>query len=93
MKTLRRTLCVLLVVSALTAACGDDEDDPPTTTPTSTQTTTRPAPATTVPATVAQRATDGAVCTQQGARGQTEAGLPLVCTNIAGGNELRWRPA
>ena len=93
MRTVRRTLCILLVASALTGACGDDEDEPPTTIPTSAPTTGRPAPTTTAPAAVIQRVTDGAVCSPAGARGTTEAGLPMVCTLIAGGNETRWRPA
>ncbi len=92
---MRRTLCVLFVVSALTAACGDDEEDPPTTVPTSAVTT--PAAggtsSTAVPGSIAQGVTDGSTCSPVGARGRTQGGIDLVCTPIAGGNELRWRPA
>ena len=93
MRTVRRTLCILLVASVLTGACGDDEDDTPTTVPSSAPTTGPSAPTTTVPATVIQGVTDGAVCSPAGARGTTQAGLAMVCTQVAGGNETRWRPA
>lgn len=92
MTTVRRTLCALLVASAVFGACGDDEEDPPTTIPTSAPTTGAPGPTTTVPATIIQGVTDGAVCSPAGARGRTQQGLPMVCVPIAGGNELRWRP-
>jgi hypothetical protein len=92
MTTARRTLCVLLMASALLGACGDDEEDPPTTIPTSGPTTGPRAPTTTVPATIVQNATDGAVCSPAGVRGRTAQGIPLVCVQIAGGNETRWRP-
>ncbi len=94
MRTVRRVVSILLVASALAAACGDDEEDAPTTIPTSAPTTAAaPTTSTSVPATVVQNATDGAVCSPRGARGMTRAGLALVCEPIAGGNELRWRPA
>ena len=90
---MHRTLGIVLVVFALTAGCGDDEEDTPTTIPTTTPTSASPAPSTTVPATVARGVVDGAVCSPPGARGTTQAGLALVCTQIAGGSETRWRPA
>lgn len=36
--------------------------------------------------------TDGATCLLAGDNGISNTGSPLVCTAIAGGNELRWRP-
>ena len=36
--------------------------------------------------------TDGATCSLAGDNGISTTGSPLVCTAIAGGNELRWRP-
>lgn len=36
--------------------------------------------------------TDGAACSHAGENGLSNTGSPLVCTAIAGGNELRWRP-
>jgi hypothetical protein len=35
---------------------------------------------------------DGATCSLAGDNGISNTGIPLVCTAIAGGNELRWRP-
>jgi uncharacterized lipoprotein YajG len=95
MKTALRTFVALLAAVALLTACGDDNDDTPTTVPTTvaSATTAVPAPSTTVPVTVAQRVTDGAVCPAEGARGTTQGGIAEVCARIAGGNELRWRPA
>ena len=94
MRPLRRMLCLLLVVSALTAACGDDEEETPTTNPTTTTVATASSvPSTTVPATIAQGVTDGAICPTPGARGMTQGGIAVVCVPIAGGNETRWRPA
>ena len=95
MKKARRTFVTLLATFALLTACGDDEEDTPTTIPTTVApaTTARPAASTTVPGTVAQNATDGAVCNAPGARGTTQGGIPLVCTQVAGSNETRWRPA
>lgn len=95
MKTAQRTFVTLLAALALLTACGDDKDDTPTTIPTTVAvaTTARPTVSTTVPGTVAQGVTDGAICPTQGARGTTQGGIALVCAQIAGGNELRWRPA
>jgi hypothetical protein len=95
MKTARRTFVTLLAAFTLLTACGDDEDDTPTTVPTTAAvaTTARPASPTTAPATVAQNVTDGAVCNTPGARGTTQGGIALVCTQVAGSNETRWRPA
>lgn len=95
MKTALRTFITLLAALTLLTACGDDDEDTPTTIPTTVAvaTTARSTPSTTAPATVAQNATDGAVCPTQGARGTTQGGIPLVCVQIAGGTELRWRPA
>jgi uncharacterized lipoprotein YajG len=95
MKTALRTFVVLLAAAALFTACGDDKDKTPTTVPTTVApaTTAAPTASTTVPVTVAQRVTDGAVCPTEGARGTTQGGINEVCARIAGGNELRWRPA
>jgi hypothetical protein len=95
MKTALRTFVILLAAFTLLTACGDDNDDTATTIPTTVAvaTTARSASPTTAPATVAQNVTDGAICPTQGARGTTQGGIPLVCVQIAGGNELRWRPA
>ncbi len=101
MRSLRRPLCLVLLLFALTAACGDDDDNKSATTNETQLTSTtfgRPAStasgaSTTAPATVVQGVTDGATCSPPNARGVTERGLPMVCTTIAGGNETRWRPA
>ena len=100
MKTLRRTLCLLIVLFAFTAACGDDKKSEPATSPATQTTIAAPGTtgltagaSTTVPASVFQNVTDGATCTQLQARGATSAGRAMVCTTIAGGNETRWRPA
>jgi hypothetical protein len=97
MHTLRRTFCVVLLVFGLAAACGNDDGDTKTTTPetipSTTTTVAARASSTSVPTTVAQRVTDGATCSPVNARGTTAAGIPEVCTAIAGGNDLRWRPA
>jgi hypothetical protein len=94
MRTFHRTLCAVGLVFVLTAACGDDEKATPTTNPvTPTTAASGATPSTTVPATTAQRVTDGAICPTANARGTLQDGRPMVCTSIAGGNELRWRPA
>jgi hypothetical protein len=93
MRTIHRTLCIVALVFALTAACGDEEKATPTTTPTSAPASGAPV-STTVPVTVAQRVTDGAICPTPNARGSDQtSGRAMVCVPIAGGNELRWRPA
>ncbi len=100
MKTLQRTLCLVLVLFALTAACGDDEESTPSTSNTPQTTVAAPGTTgltggatTTAPANVVQNVTDGATCNPPNARGVSAAGRAMVCTTIAGGNETRWRPA
>jgi hypothetical protein len=99
----RRACCIAMLAFALTAGCGDDEK-PSTTNTNGGPTTTLPNPTTTIsPPTTASgltttstpipNATDGATCPTVGVRGVGQGGLALVCTQIAGGNELRWRPA
>jgi hypothetical protein len=48
-----------------------------------------PEPTTSLPG---RGVTDGATCSPAGDNGISNTGSPLVCTAIAGGNELRWRP-
>jgi ABC-type phosphate transport system substrate-binding protein len=101
MRTLLRTICVVFVLFGLTAACGDDKDSKtPATSPTPQTTLAAPGTTaqtagatTTVPSSVFQNVTDGSTCNPAQARGTTAAGRAMVCTTIAGGNELRWRPA
>jgi len=101
MKGSHRQICMLILLFALAAGCGDDGDDTtgttnvPGTTTLATPTTTASPTTTCAPAgrTTIGGVTDGAVCSQSGANGVTNAGIPMVCMSIAGGGELRWRPA
>lgn len=102
MKTAHRYSLVGLVVALMLVfgACGDDNngESSPTTVFQPTATTASPGSPTTGVATPTSDAsglirgvTDGAVCTQQGARGVTTGGQNVVCGNIEG--QQRWRPA
>ena len=107
MNKIHRRLCIMVMLFALLAGCVDDEDDPPASTSGTTTTlippvTTRPGATTTsttapsgrtTTSTPFRGVTDGAVCPQNGANGVTNSGIAVVCMPIAGGQELRWRPA
>jgi hypothetical protein len=100
-----RRICMLTLLFALAAGCGrggggttGTTNGPPATTvgtpATAARPTTTAAPSgRTTTSSPVQGVTDGAVCSPSGATGLTSAKLPMVCMPIAGGNELRWRPA
>jgi hypothetical protein len=92
MRTPRLRACALFLVLGLGAACGDSGDDSST----NVSTPTPPASSTTIARTSTsaplRNVTDGAVCSPNGATGVSNTGQQLVCVQIAGGNELRWRP-
>lgn len=94
MKTLQRSLCVVVVLFGLTTACGKDEKKatPPTLPNTTTTVAANRAVSTTTPPTTIANVTDGATCPAPNVRGVTKSGIPEVCGPIAGGNDLRWRP-
>jgi serine/threonine-protein kinase len=84
---------MLFVLFALAAGCGNSKGSSST----NVSTPTPPASSTTIArATTSaplRNVTDGAVCAPNGATGVSNTGQQLVCVQIAGGNELRWRPA
>jgi hypothetical protein len=93
MRTPRLRACTLFLVLGVAAACGDSGGND---TSTNVSTPTPPASSTTIArtstSTPIRGATDGAVCSPNGAIGVSNTGQQLVCVQIAGGNELRWRP-
>jgi hypothetical protein len=84
---------MLFLVFAVAGGCGGNDDSSQTTV----STPTPPASSTTIARVTTSaplgNVTDGAVCSPNGANGVSNSGQALVCVQIAGGNELRWRPA
>ncbi|HEV2760332.1 MAG TPA: hypothetical protein VGV86_12265 [Acidimicrobiales bacterium] len=103
MKRSHRRACGLILLFTLAVGCGDDGDDTTSTTegpgrttvvtPTTGGATTTTVAGRTTTSTPIRGVTDGAVCSPAGASGLGSTGTPMVCVPIAGGNELRWRPA